>query len=180
VPTISMGQFVVAACNRITDLPLDVHLMIDKPERYLESFKQAGADIITVHVEASTHIHRTLQTIRDLGIKAGLALNPGTPGQVVEPLLHLADVVLPMTVNPGYSGQVFLKEVLPKIELIREMLEVQKLEAQIEVDGGINPMNLSLARDAGAEIFVAASAIFRYEDGIAKGIAALRKSLGEE
>ncbi|KAA3643183.1 MAG: ribulose-phosphate 3-epimerase [Chloroflexi bacterium] len=177
VPNITMGQFVVETVNRITDLPLDVHLMIEKPERYLESFRDAGADIITVHLEASLHIHRTLQAIRELGCKAGVALNPGTPGQALEQVLHLADVVLPMTVNPGYSGQTFISEMLPKIRLMREMLNTINPEAYIEVDGGINAETLPLVRDAGAEVFVAASAIFKHEDGIAKGMGALKANL---
>ena len=177
VPNISMGQFIVETCRRITDLTLDVHLMIEKPERYLESFRDAGADIITVHIEACPHIHRTLETIRELGCKVGVALNPGTPGQAIEPLLHLVNVVLPMSVNPGYSGQAFIPEVLPKMRLIREMLNSLNPDAYLEVDGGINAESLPLVRAAGAEVFVAASAIFKHKGGIEEGIKLLRKGL---
>ncbi len=177
VPNLTMGPFIVEACRRITTLPLDVHLMIESPEQHLEAFLQAGADHLLVHVEACAHVHRTLQTIRELGGKAGIALNPGTPAAAVQAVLHLVDIVLVMTVNPGFSGQAFLPEVLPKITELRGMLDAAGAQAMIEVDGGIDAETLPLARNAGAQVFVAASAVFKHPGGIASGLKALRDGL---
>lgn len=177
VPNLTMGQFIVETCKRVTTLPLDVHLMVETPERMLESFVAAGADHLSVHIEASTHIHRTLQRIRRLGCKAGVAINPGTPASAIEPVLHLVDIVLVMTVNPGFSGQTFLPEVMPKVLQIREWLDQANPEAVIEVDGGIDSTTLPVSLDAGAQAFVAASAVFTHPDGAAAGVQALRTSL---
>ena len=177
VPNLTMGSFIVKACRRITKLTLDVHLMIEAPEKILDAFAKAGADSLSVHVEACPHLHRTLQQIRQFGCKAGVVLNPGTPTVTIESVLHLVDLVLLMTVNPGYSGQKFLPEVLPKITKVRNMLDKVNPQALVQVDGGISAQTLSQALDAGAQVFVAAGAIFRHPDGIATGMQALRAQL---
>ena len=174
VPNLTMGPFIVEACRRATNLPLDVHLMVEAPERLLKDFAKAGATYLTVHVETCPHLHRTLQSIQELGCKAGVVLNPGTPASLVEPVLHLADLVLVMSVNPGYSGQRFLPEVLPKVTAIRQAITQADLQTVLEIDGGISPTTLPQALRAGAQAFVAASAIFNHPQGIAAGIQALR------
>lgn len=174
VPNLSMGPFIVEACRRVTHLPLDVHLMIESPETMLAEFAQAGATNLTVHVETCPNLHRTLQTIRELGCKAGVVINPATPVALVEPVLHMVDLVLILSVNPGFSGQTFLPEVLPKVRTIRHLLEQVNPTAFLEIDGGINPETLPLAIEAGANVFVAAHAIFDHPGGIAAGIRQLR------
>jgi ribulose-phosphate 3-epimerase len=177
VPNLTMGQFIVETCKGISELPLDVHLMVEQPEKMLKSFVEAGAHSLTVHVEAGAHVHRTLQTIKELGCRAGVALNPGTPASAVEPVLGLADLILVMTVNPGYSGQEFLWEVVPKIAQLAQMRDEPNSKAMIEVDGGISAETLPAAREAGAQVFVAASAVFRHPKGIAAGVQALKDKL---
>lgn len=177
VPNLTMGPFIVETCANTTSLPLDVHLMVEGPEALLADFAQAGADILTVHIETCPHIHRTLQTIHDLGCKAGITLNPGTPAGSIEAVLPFVDLVLVMTVNPGYSGQSFIPEMIPKIAHIRGMLDKLNPDAKIEVDGGINPETMPETIEAGAEVFVAASAIFDHPLGIQSGIAAMRDVL---
>lgn len=174
VPNLSMGPFIVEACRRVTHLPLDVHLMIESPETMLAEFAQAGATNLTVHVETCPNLHRTLQTIRELGCKAGVVINPATPVALVEPVLHMVDLVLILSVNPGFSGQTFLPEVLPKVRTIRHLLGQVNPTAFLEIDGGINPETLPLAIEAGANVFVAAHAIFDHPGGIAAGIRQLR------
>jgi ribulose-phosphate 3-epimerase len=174
VPNLTMGPFIVEACHQMTSLPLDVHLMVESPERLLEAFAQAGAGGMTVHVETCPHLHRTLQAIRQLGCKPGVTLNPGTPASLIEPVLHLVDLVLVMSVSPGYSGQVFLPEVLPKAAQVRQMLDKINPQAVIEMDGGMTVETLPLAAQAGVQVFVAAHAIFQHPDGITAGIKALR------
>ena len=174
VPNLTMGPFIVKACRRVTQLPLDVHLMIESPENLLEAFAQAGASILSVHVETCPNLHRTLQTIHELGCKAGVVINPATPVSLVEPVLHMVDLVLVMSVNPGYSGQVFLPEVLLKVSILRKDLDRVNPAVHLEMDGGINTDTLPLAIKAGANVFVAAHAIFDYPDGIAAGIQQLR------
>jgi len=174
VPNLSMGPFIVEACRRVTALPLDVHLMIERPENLLEEFARAGASNLTVHVETCPNLHRTLQTIRELGCKAGVVINPATPTALVESVLHMVDLVLILSVNPGYSGQTFLPEVLPKVTAIRQQLDRVNPSAQLEIDGGINIETLPLAIQAGANVFVAAHAIFDHPGGIAAGIQQLR------
>jgi ribulose-phosphate 3-epimerase len=176
VPEISFGSLMVETCRSLTKLPLNVHLMIEKPERHLERFASAGADHIIVHVETCPHLHRTLQHIQELGCKAGVALNPATPAALVEPALDLADIVLVMSVNPGYSSQSFIPQVLPKVAQIRKWIEKMDREIRIEMDGGIDAATLPLALAAGADTFVAATAIFKHKDGIAAGLAALRSA----
>ncbi len=174
VPNLSMGPFIVEACRRATKLPLDVHLMIESPENLLESFARAGATNLSVHVETCPNLHRTLQCIRELGCTAGVVINPGTPVSLVEPVLHMVDMVLVLSVNPGYSGQTFLPEVLPKFTRLRKDLEAINPQVHLEIDGGINPETLPLAMEAGANVFVAAHAIFDNPAGIAAGIHELR------
>jgi ribulose-phosphate 3-epimerase len=177
VPNLTMGPFIVEACRRATQLPLDVHLMIESPEHLLTDFSQAGASYLTVHVETCPNLHRTLQMIRELGCKAGVTLNPGTPATLIEPVLHLADLVLVMSVNPGYSGQTFLPEVLPKVMQIRRKLDEVNPKALVEIDGGITPTTLPLALRTGAQVFVTAYSVFKNPDGIAAGIRELREAM---
>ena len=179
VPNLTMGPFIVEACRSITDLPLDVHLMVEQPDRLLEAFAKAGSSLLSVHVEACPHLHRTLQSIRQLGCQAGVVLNPGTPALLVEPVLHLVDLVLVMSVNPGASGQSFIPEVLPKITEIRQMLDRVNPQAVIEIDGGITPETLPAALKAGVQVFVTAYAVFKNPAGIAAGIRALRDCFPE-
>jgi len=179
VPNLTMGPFIVEACRSITTLPLDVHLMVEEPEALLEAFAEAGSSLLSVHVEACPHLHRTLQCIRQLGCQAGVVLNPGTPAVLVEPVLHLVDLVLVMSVNPGASGQTFIPEVLPKITEIRRMLDRVNPQAVIEIDGGITSETLPAALKAGVQVFVTAYAVFKNPAGIAAGIRALRDCFPE-
>lgn len=176
-PNLTMGPAVLEACRRATRLPLDVHLMIERPEHMLEPFARAGADLLTVHIEACPHIHRILQTIQGMGLKAGVSLNPGTPAAAVREVLPLVDLVLVMSVNPGFSGQSFIEGVLPKIQTLRAWLDEGGFEARLEVDGGIGPATAPRVAQAGADVFVAASAIFGHPQGIAAGVQALRAAL---
>jgi ribulose-phosphate 3-epimerase len=174
VPTISFGVPVVAAARRATRLPLDVHLMIVEPEHHLAAFKEAGADMLTVHIEACPNLHRVLQQIRGLGLRAGVALNPHTPATLLSEILHLVDVVLVMTVNPGAGGQTFLNETLPKIKTLRGMAP----NVDISVDGGIEESTIRAAKDAGANVFVAGTSIFGAQGGIQAGVERLKRALG--
>lgn len=164
VPNITVGPLVVEAVRSVTKLPLDVHLMIAEPEKYLKDFAQAGADIITVHQEACIHLERTLASIRDLGKKAGVSINPATPHQTLEFVLHQMDLVLVMTVNPGFGGQSFIAPTVPKIEGLNRWRQEWNLNYRIEVDGGINPKTAPLVRRAGADVLVAGSAVFGTKD----------------
>ncbi len=179
VPNITLGPAIVQACRTTTDLFLDVHLMVEYPERHIEAFAAAGAGGLTIHTEASPNLHRTLQAIRALGCQAGVAINPGTPAEALQPVLPLVDLVLVMTVNPGYSGQAFLPETLAKVRTIRKWLDAARLPARLQVDGGISAETLPLARAAGADVFVAGNAIFTHPGGVASGLAALRAALAE-
>jgi len=174
VPNITMGPFIVEACRRVTKLPLDVHLMIEKPEGHLEAFAKAGANHLTVHVETCPHLHQTLQVIKSLGCTAGVTLNPGTPVGALEAVLHLADLVLVMSVNPGFSGGKFVPESFARVADVRKRLDAVHSSAWLEVDGGINAENLPPMKEAGATAFVSATAIFKHPQGIAAGIQALR------
>jgi ribulose-phosphate 3-epimerase len=176
VPNLTMGPFIVEACRRVTKIPLDVHLMVETPDNLIEEFARAGASNLSVHVETCCNIHRTLQTIHTLGCKAGIVLNPATPVSMVENILHMIDLVLVMSVDPGYSGQTFLPEVLPKITSLRQILDKINPDACLEIDGGINMNTLPLAITAGANVIVAAHAIFDYPEGITAGIHALRSN----
>ncbi|MDP3184857.1 MAG: ribulose-phosphate 3-epimerase, partial [Anaerolineales bacterium] len=177
VPNLTMGPFIVEACRRATKLPLDVHLMVESPERLLEAFAKAGTSHLTVHVETCPNLHSTLQEIRALGCSAGVTLNPGTPVTAIEPVLHMIDLLLVMTVNPGYSKQTFLPETTSKVAALRRMLDSIGSSAWLEVDGGISAQTLPEVRKAGANAFVAAQAVFDYPEGIAAGIAVLRKQM---
>jgi len=177
VPNITMGPFLVQAYKRASTLPLDVHLMIEQPERYLEAFAKAGASHLTVHVETCPHLYRTLQEIKSLGCLAGVTLNPGTPVSALEAVLHLADLVLVMSVNPGFSNQAFLPDSVTKVRQLRRMLDEIKSNAYLEVDGGIMPENILEVKDAGANVFVSAHAIFSNPQGIAAGLSALRTAM---
>ena len=176
VPNISIGPMIVKAVRRITSLPLDVHLMISKPDDFIDEFAKAGASIITVHAETLNHLHRTVQHIRDEGVRPGISLNPATPLEVLEYILEGLDMVLLMTVNPGFEGQEFIPEVIPKIERLREKIDKKGLDIEIEVDGGINPETISRVSSAGANVFVAGSAIF-YSEDYAQTIRLMRKRI---
>ncbi|MCC6191569.1 MAG: ribulose-phosphate 3-epimerase [Anaerolineales bacterium] len=180
VPNISLGPVIVEAARRATRLPLDVHLMITAPERYLAAFARAGADRLTVHLEACPHLHRTVQQIKQLDKAAGVALNPGTPAAAVSEVLSEVDLLLAMTVNPGFSGQKFIASVLPKIRQLRQMIAAARPEGgvEIQVDGGIDAETAPLVIAAGATVLVAASAIFKANVGIGEAIGRIRESAG--
>jgi len=173
-PPITMGQMVTETCRRVTELPLDVHLMVKDPDPMLQSFADAGADHIHVHVEACPDIEKSLQRIHDLGCKAGLAINPETPTAKALDHLKSADIVLVMSVHPGYSGQDFIPTVLPKAREFRSHIEEQGLNTLIQFDGGIDVETMPSALEAGGQVFVAATAVFKHPKGIAAGIKALR------
>lgn len=164
VPNITFGPNVVAAIRPFTKLPLDCHLMIEQPERYVEAFANAGADLINVHVEATPHIHRVLQLIKSFGVKAAVTINPGTPVSAIEPVLSLVDMVLVMTVNPGFGGQKFLPECLEKVTALAEIRCSKGYTYEIEVDGGVTDQTIGACRDAGADVFVAGSYIYDAEN----------------
>lgn len=173
VPNITIGPLIVQAIRPITKLPLDVHLMIENPDHYIEAFAKAGADYITVHYEACRHLHRTIHFIKSLGVKAGVVLNPATPVETIQHIIQDIDMVLLMSVNPGFGGQKFIPEVLPKIRKVKEMAEEKGLELEIEIDGGVNSETAKLCIDAGANVLVAGSAIYNEEDR-AKAISLIR------
>ncbi|WP_424236141.1 ribulose-phosphate 3-epimerase [Bhargavaea ginsengi] len=175
VPNITMGPNIVKALRPVTTLPLDVHLMIADPDRFIGDFAEAGADIITVHAEACTHLHRTVQLIRSYGVKAGVVLNPHTPHEVLEYVIDDLDMVLLMTVNPGFGGQSFIGEVVPKISKVCAMIRARGLSTEIEVDGGITAETIAECAKAGANVFVAGSAIYNKEDRAA-ALATIREA----
>lgn len=164
VPNITMGPIVVEALRPVTKLPLDVHLMIENPDNYIEQFAKAGADYISVHVEACRHLHRTIQLISSLGVKPGVVLNPHTPIESIQHILEDVDFVLFMTVNPGFGGQKFISSVVPKIEALSQIIKERGLQVEIEVDGGITAETIPLCAKAGATMFVAGSAIYNKEN----------------
>ncbi|MEW6275781.1 MAG: ribulose-phosphate 3-epimerase [Bacillota bacterium] len=176
VPNITIGPPVVAALRPHSRLVFDVHLMIAEPDKYIERFIEAGADIITVHAEAGVHLHRTLMQIKEGGVKAGVALNPATPPEILKYLLSLCDLVLVMTVNPGFGGQAFIPEMLAKIAAVKQLLEAAGCPAEVAVDGGIDMKTAPLAAKAGAAVLVAGSAVFGSADP-AKAIGEIRKSV---
>lgn len=178
VPNITAGPPIVRAVKKVTSLPLDVHLMITEPDRYIEEFAKAGAGFITVHAEAATHLHRTIQHIKSTGAKAGVVLNPATPLNALEYVLGDVSMVLLMTVNPGFGGQEFIREVIPKIYALRKIVKDRDLPIDIEVDGGINLGTIEDAASAGANVFVAGSAIFEGGD-YAQTINLLREKAGK-
>lgn len=166
VPPITMGPVIVAAVRRATRLPIDVHLMVVEPDRHVEACVSAGATSVTVHVEAVTHLHRLIEQLKDLGTRAAVALNPATPLVSIEPILAQLDMVLLMTVNPGYAGQRFIASVLPKVRQLRKWITERALLQDLEVDGGINESTAPLAVTAGANVLVAASAVFDGAGGV--------------
>jgi ribulose-phosphate 3-epimerase len=173
VPNITLGPVVVEAVRKATKLPLDVHLMIVEPERYLEAFAKAGASTLTVHAEACPHLHRTLQQIRQLGVRPAAVLNPSTPLSAIEEVLPDVDMVLLMSVNPGFGGQRFIPQVLDKLRRLRAMVDARGLAIDLEVDGGVSGANAAQLREAGANVLVAGSAVFGAKDYRA-AISALR------
>ena len=176
VPNITVGPMIVKASRRATNLPLDVHLMIENPERSIADFVKAGSDLITIHVETVTHLHRILRVIRDAGLKAGVSLNPATPLSSIEYVLDNLDMVVLMTVNPGFGGQSFIPEVLPKIEELKKIIDQKGIKVDIEVDGGINVKNIGQVAQAGANVFVAGNAIFGSND-YAETISMMREEI---
>lgn len=177
VPNITMGPLVVEAVRRVTRLPLDVHLMIAAPERYIADFARAGADLIAVQVETCVHLHRGIQLIREAGVKPGVVLNPATPLTALEWVLEAVDFVLVMSVNPGFGGQQFIQSSLEKITRLREMIQARGLSTLIQVDGGVNAGTIAAVAAAGADVLVAGSAIFGSPD-YAATIAELRRRMG--
>jgi ribulose-phosphate 3-epimerase len=179
VPVISMGLPIVEAVRRVTSLPLDIHLMVVEPERHIEAFMEAGGDIINVHVEAATHLHRIVQQVKGTGRLAGVCLNPATPLSAVEAILPDVDQVVVMSVNPGYAGQPFIPSALDKMRRLRRLLDELGLEVDIEVDGGVSPETAPACVAAGATALVAASAIFNDRASVAENMARLQAALAE-
>jgi len=179
VPNITMGPLVVEAISRVTDLPQDVHLMIENPDRYVSDFANAGADLISVQVEACIHLHRTIHMIRDSGARPGVVLNPATPLQTIDWILEDVDFVLIMSVNPGFGGQSFISSSLEKIRQLRETIRNRGLSTLIEVDGGVNANTIKSVSDAGADAFVAGSAIFG-SDNYKQTISRFRELMGTD
>jgi ribulose-phosphate 3-epimerase len=179
VPNLTIGPPVIASLRRVTRSYLDVHLMIDAPERYLEAFRRAGADGLTVHVEATPHLHRVVQQIRELGATPGVSLNPATPLSALEEILPYVDLVLCMTVNPGFGGQAFIPSTLDKVRRLRQMLDERGLQVLIEVDGGVDEETAPRLVAAGARVLVAGTSIFQAPDGVQNAIARLRASVSE-
>jgi ribulose-phosphate 3-epimerase len=178
VPNITIGPMIVEAAKRVTDLPLDVHLMISDPDKYIEDFAIAGADILTIHAEAATHLHGSIQRIRRLGMRAAVSLNPASPPEMIEYILDGLDMILLMTVNPGFGGQAFIPEVIPKVERLRKKVDQRGLNIEIEADGGIGPETIHDISKAGADVFVAGSAIFGSKD-YAETIKRMRENMAE-
>ena len=177
VPNIALGPSFVEACRRATDLPLDVHLMIENPDRYLEVFTSAGANSISVHYEVCSEVRNTLSTIRTMGLNAGIAISPGTAVDEIKDVLDLVDLVLVMTVQPGFAGQSFIETSPEKVRRIRSIIDAAGLDTHVQVDGGINSKTAPACAEAGADYFVAASAIFQHPNGITAGIRALQSSI---
>jgi ribulose-phosphate 3-epimerase len=178
VPNITIGPVVTRGARGATELPLDVHLMIEEPDRYLEAFVDAGAAVVTVHQEACRHLHRTLTRIRELGARAGVALNPATPLEAVGDVLPQIDLLLVMSVNPGFGGQSYIAGSTEKVRRARAMLDRAGSEALIEIDGGVDAGNAAAIVEAGADVLVAGSAVYGHPDGPAAGVRAIRASVG--
>ncbi len=179
VPNITLGLPVIRSIRVVTKLPFDVHMMVTSPDSYIDSFIDAGANILTIHAETATHLHRTISSIRKKGARAGIALNPATPLSAIENVLGDVDMILIMTVNPGFGGQSFIKSMLPKIRKLREMIDKEKLDVEIEVDGGINGDTARQAVAAGADILVAGSYIYESTD-IVEAINSLKAPIGKK
>jgi ribulose-phosphate 3-epimerase len=180
VPNITIGPLIAAAAKRSTGLPIDVHLMIAQPERYLADFAKAGADYLTVHVETSPHLHRTIQQIRELGVKPGVTLNPATPADTLADILPYVDLVLVMSVNPGFGGQSYIPTSTAKIARIRRMLDERRLHhVELQVDGGVAPETIADVVRAGASCVVAGSAVYNAKASVAENIRVLREAAGQ-
>lgn len=179
VPNMTIGPVVVRWIRPVTDLPFDVHLMIESPENYVQAFASAGADIITVQQEACIHLHRVVEQIKELGKRAGVAINPATPVSTLQEILPFIDLVLVMTVNPGFGGQSFIETMPRKIAEMRQMIDAQGLDIELEVDGGIHPETAPRVVSAGARVLVAGSAIFDDPEGTRRGIQKLRASISK-
>lgn len=179
VPNITIGPVVVEALRAHTHLPLDVHLMVEAPERLIEQFASAGADILTIHPEVCSHLHRTLEDIRRLKVRVGVALNPATPLAAIDEVLPIADMVLIMTVNPGFAGQQFIEAVVDKIARMRRKLDELGLGAELEVDGGIGEKTAPSVVRAGAQVLVAGSAVFNQKESVAEAMERLRRSVAQ-
>jgi ribulose-phosphate 3-epimerase len=177
VPSLTIGPLIVDAIRKHTSLPLDVHLMIVEPENLVADFISAGANIVTVHQEAATDLKRVVHQIRELGARAGVALKPDTPASTIEELLPDLDLVLPMSVNPGYGGQAFIPSVLPKIRRLRQLIDEAGLATELEVDGGIKPGNVAIVLEAGANVIVAGSAVYNDRLRIDEGVGAMKQSI---
>ncbi|MGB2694684.1 MAG: ribulose-phosphate 3-epimerase [Dehalococcoidia bacterium] len=177
VPPITFGPLVVEALRKASSLPLDVHLMVEQPERQLEAFAQAGGDILNVHVEACPHLHRVLQQIKSLGRRAGVCLNPATPLSAIAPVLEEVDQVMVMAVNPGWGGQAFIPSTLPKVRELRSMLDKRGIAPEIEIDGGVKVGNAASCVEAGACVLVAGSSVFNDQASVADNMQALRQAL---
>jgi len=177
VPNITVGPLVVAAIRPYTNLPLDVHLMIESPEKYIQQFVQAGANIITVHVEVCPHLHRVVESIKELGVKAGVSLNPSTPLAAVDEVLSALDLVLLMSVNPGFGGQQFIEGTVGKIARLRRRLDELGLAAELEVDGGINAEIAPIVAKAGAQVLVAGAAVFNKKESVSQALGRIRENL---
>lgn len=177
VPNLSMGPMIVRACKEVTRVPLDVHLMVREPEKMLASFAEAGADRLTVHIETCPHIHRTLQSIKELDASPGITLNPGTPVESIREVISLAETILVMSVNPGFGGQTFLESSLNRIQTLDQWRNEGLSKALIQVDGGVNATTIKQIALAGADVFVAGSAIFKHASGVKAGIEELRQEL---
>lgn len=178
VPNITMGPFIVEAVRRATSLPLDVHLMIVEPEKHIQAFVDAGASLLSVHVEACPHLHRVLQQIRQAGVRPSIVLNPHTPAVAIKEVLPFVDMILAMTVNPGFGGQSFIPETLPKLREIRQMIESSGRTIDLEVDGGIDERTAPQVVEAGANVLVTGTSVFRAPEGIAAALKGLRASVG--
>ncbi|MEZ4667366.1 MAG: ribulose-phosphate 3-epimerase [Anaerolineae bacterium] len=176
VPNLSFGALIVEASRRSTALPLDVHLMIVEPDHLLADFAKAGANALSVHIETCPNLHRTLQAIKSLGCRAGVAVNPHTPAAALTEVIHMIDEIIVMSVNPGYGGQVFLPEVLPKVRQLRQMIEATGRDIDLEIDGGINPETTPVCVAAGANVLIAGSAVFNSHFSVADGINQLREA----
>jgi ribulose-phosphate 3-epimerase len=177
VPNITFGPAVVRWLRPVSSVPLEVHLMISDPDRYLSAFAEAGADTLIVHQEGAVHLNRTVQEIHRLGLRAGVAINPATPAAVLDEILLDLDLVLVMTVNPGFGGQEFISGTIPKIRRVRRMIDEVRPQCELEVDGGVEPHTISLVVDAGARVLVAGSAVFRAPGGLSAGISHLKEQL---
>ena len=177
VPNITVGPLVVAAIRPLTNLPLDVHLMIESPEKYIQQFVQAGANIITVHVEVCPHLHRVVESIKELGVKTGVSLNPSTPLTALDEVLPSLDLALLMSVNPGFGGQKFIESTIGKIARLRSRLDELGLAAELEVDGGINVEIAPRVAQAGARVLVAGAAVFNKKESVSQAVGRFRESL---